>query len=105
MRIVADEGLAANQAPDRRLVDAIAKAQFAMLKLTNGSKQSIASVAETLKMDASDLCRILPLAFLSPKLTEAILTGRHSADLTLRTLTRGPELPLEWDRQEKLLAA
>ncbi|MBL0374368.1 hypothetical protein JJB09_20340 [Rhizobium sp. KVB221] len=54
-------------------------------------------------MDASDLSRILPLAFLSPKLTEAILTGRQPADLTLRKLTRGVEVPIEWVKQDELL--
>lgn len=54
-------------------------------------------------IDASDLSRILPLAYLSPKLTEAILTGRQPADLTLRKLTRGNELPIEWSEQNELL--
>jgi site-specific DNA recombinase len=58
-----------------------------------------------MKMDASDISRILPLAFLSPKLTEAILTGRHSLDLALRTLTRGTDLPILWSDQDALLSA
>ena len=55
-------------------------------------------------MDASDLSRILPLAFLSPKLTAAILTGRQPPDLTLRKLTRGIELSADWSSQDELLA-
>jgi site-specific DNA recombinase len=105
MKIVLDDPATANQAPDQTLVEGIAKAHYALRMLTDGSSQSIASVADAMKMDASDISRILPLAFLSPKLTEAILTGRHSPDLTLRTLTRGTDLPILWSDQDALLSA
>jgi site-specific DNA recombinase len=62
-------------------------------------------VADSLKMDASDLSRILPLAFLSPRILEMILTGRQPPNLTLRSLTRGTDLPVEWSQQEALLLA
>lgn len=105
MKLVLDDPATAKQTPDQTLVEGIAKAHYALRMLTDGSAQSIASVAEAMKMDASDISRILPLAFLSPKLTEAILTGRHSPDLTLRTLTRGTDLPLLWSDQHVLLSA
>lgn len=104
MRIVVDDGITPKQAIDRALIDMIAKAHLALTLLTDGSKRSIADIARSLDMDASDLSRILPLAFLSPKLTEAILNGRQPPDLTLRKLTRGIELPIEWARQDQLLA-
>jgi site-specific DNA recombinase len=105
MKIVLDDPATANQAPDQTLVEGIAKAHYALRMLTDGSAQSIASVAEAMKMDASDISRILPLAFLSPKLTEAILTGRHSPDLTLRALIRSTDLPILWSDQDDLLSA
>jgi site-specific DNA recombinase len=105
LRIVVDDPTAAHQAPDQTLVDGIAKAHFALRLLTDGSEQTIPSVADAMKMDASDISRILPLAYLSPKLTEAILTGRHSPDLTLRALTRSTDLPILWSDQDDLLSA
>jgi site-specific DNA recombinase len=105
MKIVLDDPETAYRAPDQTLVEGIANAHYALRMLTDGSAQSIASVADAMKMDASDISRILPLAFLSPKLTEAILTGRHSPDLTLRRLTRGTDLPILWSDQDALLSA
>lgn len=72
---------------------------------TSTSARGIADVASSMEMDASDLSRILPLTFLSPKITEAILSGRQPHDLTLRKLTRGIELPIDWTVQNTLLNA
>jgi site-specific DNA recombinase len=104
MRIVIDDRPTAPAATDQTLVDMIARAHLALAALTDGSKRGIADVAQSMEMDASDLSRIFPLAFLSPKLTEAILTGRQPPDLTLRRLTRSIELPIEWASQNELLA-
>jgi site-specific DNA recombinase len=104
MRIVIDDRPSAPSATDQTLVDMIARAHLAITALTDGSKRGIADVAQSMDMDASDLSRILPFAFLSPKLTEAILTGRQPPDLTLRKLTRSIELPIEWASQNELLA-
>lgn len=104
-RSVVHDGAAPSQPLDQALIDAVAKAHLALKRLTDGSKQSIATVADSLKMDASDLSRILPLAFLSPRILEMILTGRQPPNLTLRSLTRGTDLPVEWSQQEALLLA
>ena len=45
--------------------------------------------------------RLVRLAFLSPALQQAILTGRQPAGLTLKSLLRHP-LPLDWTEQERL---
>ena len=41
------------------------------------------------------------LAFLSPKLLQAIVDGTSDRDLTIKMLTRH-DLPLEWSKQETL---
>jgi site-specific DNA recombinase len=46
--------------------------------------------------------RMLRCAALSPDLTTKILEGRHPVGLTPQKLTRN--LPLEWERQELMLA-
>ena len=89
---------------DKTLVDGIALAHACLKALTDGSSKGIAEVAADRSMDASDVSRILPLAFLAPSLTEAILTGRQPADLTLRKLTRIVDLPIDWRQQMAMLA-
>ncbi len=51
----------------------------------------------------ADISRVLPLAFLSPKIVEAILIGRQPVDLTSRRLARLTDLPLPWHDQEAAL--
>lgn len=104
MRIVVDDRAKTSGNVDQTLVDTIARAHLAIGALTDGTKRGIADVARSMSMDASDLSRILPLAFLSPNLTELILTGRQPPDLTFRKLTRAIELPIKWARQGELLA-
>lgn len=102
-RIVVSDATSVPPSLDQSLVDVLARAHLALASLTDGSGLGIAEVARAMHMDASDLSRILPLAYLSPKVTEAILTGRQPADLTWRKLTRGIDLPIEWSRQNELL--
>ena len=54
---------------------------------------------------ASDryLGAIMPLAFVSPKLTREILEGRHPIDLTADSLIKRVDLPLDWQDQKKVL--
>jgi hypothetical protein len=47
--------------------------------------------------------RLIPLAFLSPRIIEAIAEGRQPVDLTLEALTRLIDLPLLWSAQQQRL--
>ena len=47
--------------------------------------------------------RLIPLAFLSPAIVQAIPDGRHPADLTGEALSRGIEIPVEWAKQNAAL--
>jgi site-specific DNA recombinase len=51
----------------------------------------------------SYLRRLIPLAFLAPAIVEAICAGRQPIDLTTEKRRRTASLPLEWDKQERLL--
>jgi hypothetical protein len=64
---------------------------------------SIADLANELRVHRADISRILPLAFLSPAITEAILTGRQPADLTARTLSRLIDVAPAWADQATAL--
>lgn len=48
---------------------------------------------------AEDVGRVLPLAFLSPEVTDAILTGRQPSDLSVIHMARQTDLPLAWTQQ------
>jgi len=43
--------------------------------------------------------RLIPLAFLSPAIVQAISEGRQPADLAGEALSRGIEIPVEWVKQ------
>jgi len=49
------------------------------------------------------MSRLLPLAFLSPRIVEAILLGEQPADLSVRHLARSIDLPIGWAEQSWLL--
>jgi hypothetical protein len=45
----------------------------------------------------------MPLAFLSPKIIEAIVEGRQPAELTIISLARRIDIPLLWSAQQQVL--
>jgi hypothetical protein len=47
--------------------------------------------------------RLTRLAFLSPRIVEAIVTGHQPPELTAKALTERIELPLLWSEQEHAL--
>ena len=59
---------------------------------------SMTTLAERRSCTLAFIRQRLPLAFLSPKITEAILAGRQPHDLTLTKLITHP-IPLDWDDQ------
>jgi hypothetical protein len=89
--------------PDPTLVDLIARAHQYLHRLTDGTTSSIGDMATELSVHRADISRILPLAYLSPAITEAILTGREPADLTAKTLSRLFDIPPAWSDQAPAL--
>jgi len=45
----------------------------------------------------------MPLAFLSPKIIEAIVEGRQPPELTIISLARRIDIPLLWSAQQQVL--
>jgi site-specific DNA recombinase len=89
------EGHSPGRKLDDGLVEALAKAHVMLGMLTDGSGRTIADVANDAGIHVADASRILPLAFLAPKITDAILRGRQPVELTARTLMRD-DLPHLW---------
>lgn len=60
-------------------------------------------VAERFNVHPEDVSRLLPLAFLSPRIVESIVTGQQPPDLSVRYLARNIDLPISWAEQGRLL--
>nr|WP_295462741.1 recombinase family protein [Mesorhizobium sp.] len=99
-RLVIDSDSSSKREPDAKLVDVIAKAHLFLAKLTDGVGRTVAEVTDLFGVHSADVSRILPLAFLAPKIVEKILNGTQPADLTIRKLARVSDLPLRWADQE-----
>jgi len=93
----------AGREPEQSLIDLIGRAHFYLARLCDGSVSSIAGLADELAVHRADISRILPLAFLSPAMTVAILAGRQPADLTARNLARLVDIPPDWRDQPEAL--
>lgn len=68
-----------------------------------GQVESISDLARIEDVQRTYPSRIIPLAFLAPDITEAILDGRQPLDLSLDRLLETMPLPLAWDAQRKVL--
>ncbi len=99
-RIILGGSTAPTPVLDHNLIDAI-KRSFKWWKLlTEEDDWSIQKLAEQKQMDASDVTRFLPLAFLSPRIVEAVLEGTQPVDLNLERIKKMGSLPLAWRDQE-----
>ena len=92
---------------DMKLIRLIAKAHRINQKLTcsDGSGNSglrLSDIAKEEGYSGSYATRLLRLAFLSPKITTAILNGRQSAEMTPATLMRDTKYPIDWQQQLKI---
>lgn len=82
----------------------VARAHAYLEALTDGQGRGRKEVAKRFGVHPEDVSRVLPLAFLSPRIVEVILTGQQPADLSVRHLARNIELPFVWADQGKLLS-
>ena len=87
---------------DDKLVHTIAKAHTWFGYLKSGTSTSINDIAKVESLPANEVSRQLRLAFLAPKIVEAILRGRQPVGLTAKSLLRATSIPQNWDRQVKL---
>lgn len=103
MRMVLTDG--SNQATrqDTALINLVLRAYLFLGQLTDGAGRSLEEVASLNGTAPSEISRLLPLAFLSPRLIDAILCGTQPVDLTAQRLARFPQFPLSWNEQAALL--
>ena len=81
------------------LLIAIARARSWMADLVEGRMNSFEEIARRENKVERHIRRLVPLAFVSPRIVEAITNGSAPADLTVTSLTSA--LPHSWTEQEK----
>ena len=102
-QLVLMDAAAQAPSPDPALIDLIAKSHRYLTSLTDGTGRSLTDVAKQHQTELSEVSRLLPLAFLSPKITQAILAGTQPVDLTAQRLSRIPDMPTNWNEQAAML--
>jgi hypothetical protein len=83
--------------PVPSLIRAVARAHDWLDRIFRGELTNQRALAEATGLDERYVGRILPLAFLAPDLTEAILEGKHASHFTLENF-RG-DVPVDWNEQ------
>jgi site-specific DNA recombinase len=85
------------------LIKAVVRAYAWFEMLKNRTVESITDIAKVEDVQRTYPSRIMPLAFLAPDITEAILKGRQPIDLSLDRPLAAMPLPLAWDAQRTAL--
>ena len=98
-RIVLVNGTVQPRSPDRGLIDLIARAHLYLDQLTNDWNATLSDVALNYGTDPVEVSRILPLAYLSPRIVYAIMMGEQPVELTAQQLSRMSDLPVAWHDQ------
>ena len=88
---------------DNTMIKVIARGFRWQRLLYDGTYATIEDLAAAEKINPSYVSRILRLAYLSPRVVQAILAGAHPAWLTMRDLLE--PFPMDWREQEQKLMA
>ena len=88
---------------DSDLIGLIADAKRWMTELLNNEVASVQEITDREHLRSGSVSRILPLAFLAPDITHAILNGIQPVTLTAKSLRDLKDLPLAWSEQRKTL--
>ena len=97
LRLVAPDGPGSEGTPVPSLVKAVARARDWYEQIVAGEVGTIKTLSQRTGLGRTYVKRILRLATLSPEMTEAILSGKHRADLTLQDLRHS--VPIDWQQQ------
>ena len=103
MRLIIDGDAASLARIDLPLLDATARAYRWSNDLLAGRARSIGEIARREHLTARHVRRVMRLAFLAPRIVEAIVEGRQPADLSTLAMTQRIELPPLWSAQQQAL--
>ena len=103
-RIIApDETTSGSGVPIASLVKAIACSHNWYEQIISGRIATTNQIAKQYAVSATYIRRLVHCAGISPRLAEAILTGRHRPNLLLKDILQN--LPVDWRKQEKILSS
>jgi hypothetical protein len=88
---------------DPALLKAVARSSGWFEELASGSVRSLADIARREGIAVRYVERLSRLAFVAPRIVEAIGQGRQPAELNAETLLNRIDLPLRWSAQLKAL--
>jgi hypothetical protein len=89
---------------DPALIKAVVRGRAWFEELATGRVRSLEELAKRDGISRRYIRRLVDLAFMSPRLVDAILQGRQPVALTATRLSEF-DLPLDWPEQHKLLAS
>ena len=101
MRLVLQGSRAPAPLADLALIKAIARGRQWADDLLSGRVESVAAIARREGVLPNYVRRLTRLAFLAPRIVEAIVAGHQPPELTAKALTERIELPLLWSEQER----
>jgi site-specific DNA recombinase len=102
MRLVIG-GEVSTRKTDPTLLRAVARGHKWFNELVSGRAVFAREIAVREGVNERFVRRLLPLAFLSPAIVEAIVEGRQPISLTAEALSRGLDIPVEWYKQRAAL--
>lgn len=85
---------------DNTIIKALARAHRWRGLLESNLFKTVRDLAQAERINEAYLCRVLRLTLLSPKITEAALSGRLPDSVDLAKLLK--PFPIEWEEQEAL---
>jgi hypothetical protein len=88
---------------DASLIALVARGFAWAQELTENPSISVTSIAARDGMAVAHVNRVVSLGFLAPDILEAILAGHQPQDLTAKRLAEDLCIPLDWERQRRLL--
>jgi site-specific DNA recombinase len=103
MRLIIDGDAVPAARVDLPLLNATARAYRWSNDLLTGRARSFGEIARREHVTGRHVRRVMRLAFLAPRIVEAIARGRQPADLSTIAMTRRIELHPLWSAQEQAL--
>jgi len=101
MRLVIQGSRAPAPLADLALLKAIARGRQWADNLLAARVESVAAIAKCEGVLPNYVRRLTRLAFVAPRIVEAIAAGHQPPELTAKALTERIELPLLWSEQER----
>lgn len=98
-----DLGIRPHSVIDPALLKVVARAQRWFDDLVSGQATSFKEIAEANDVSEQYVGKLIPLAFLAPKIIDTIVSGTQPEGLSAEDLTKRIDLPHSWEDQQALL--